>query len=184
MREMRVAGLVLVGCLLSSPVRAWSEPECHAWGESFICGVGQAFWQASERRRQFAYLTLIKKGADAPVIGLGIADAAWRMPWRQGLTVKVGVDGGERKDCRAATDKTEVHVYLPLDELQSLADGARLHVELPDATFQYSLRGSKAAIQALSRAFDDHARQADPFRSARPQVPEAAPGQWGHLTRL
>ncbi len=171
MRRMLVAGLALAGCLLATPAGAWSEPECVDQGNGFLCGVRHTFWLGSERRRQSACIALIKTGTDLPLVGLGITDGSWRMPKGEGLTARVGVDGGARKPRPAATDGTELNVYLPLDEFRSLAEGARLHVELPDATFWYPLRGSKVAIHALARAFDEHARRRDPFASARSQPP-------------
>lgn len=175
MRGKLIAGLALAGCLHATPARAWSEPECVDQGNGFLCGVRHTFWLGSERRRHSTYLALIKTGGETPFIGLGITSEAWRMPRGDDLTAKVGVDGAERKPRPAVTDGSDLNVYLPLDELSSLADGTRLCVELPDATFWYPLRGSKAAIRALAQAFDEHARRSDPFASARPQPPAGVP---------
>jgi hypothetical protein len=176
MKGAVVAGLALAGCLVATPARAWSEPECVDRDDGFVCGVRHTFWLEGGRRRHATYLALIKTGDELPLVGLGITDQAWRMPKGQDLTAKVGVDSANRKPRVAATDGTDLNVYLPLGELRSLADGRRLHVELPDATFHYPLHGSKAAIRALSRAFDEHARRGDPFASARPRSPASAPG--------
>lgn len=154
------------GCLLTAPAWAWTEPECGGPSMGLICVTQQVYLLESNHHKQTISLAIIQVDDANSMAAIMISDSRWSMPKRNDLKAIVSVDDYDRVPRHVFTEGSDLHIHLPTSYLTYLASGNRLYVELPGATSWYSLHGSNAAIQALTRAYASYAHISDPFQGA------------------
>jgi hypothetical protein len=91
-------------------------------------------------------------------------DSIWAMPHRLGVIVEVGVDSKMLHSASVATTNGNgIFISIGWSDLDQLAVGNLLYVNLPSTSYRYDLSGWRAVIIELVNAYAAKTATTDPF---------------------
>lgn len=155
----RLVLLVATLAILSPSALAWERPICdytndHAAPYCITTEVQQNSYGAE------AIIAFLLVGKEPQLV---LMHPEWSMAQRTGLMVQVQVDSYSEVPRLAYSKDDRLYIVLQPTDLPFFQKGNLVRITMPRDSRKYSLKGSRAAINALLQAYENFAGGSDPF---------------------